>query len=58
MINYSIGHHEEHFCETIFEFGLVVQKEMPFKDILCSRTLAALLSSIAEPFVQFWKRAL
>ena len=34
MINYSIGHHKEHFCEIILEFGLVVQEEMPYKDIL------------------------
>ena len=54
MINYSIGHHGEHFCETIFEFGLVVREEMPFKDI----PYLELWQHSAEPFVQYWKRAL
>ena len=33
LCNFGRMHHEELFSEVIFEFGPVVQEEMPFKDI-------------------------
>ena len=36
-----------------FQFGPVVQEEMPLKDFL-SRALAVPLFSGPEPFAQFW----
>ena len=31
--NFARGPYNNHLCEIIFEFGPVVQKNMPFKDI-------------------------
>ena len=40
----------------IFDFGLIL-KDMLFKDFLFL-AMAAILSVVAEPFGQFWRRAL
>ena len=31
LCNFGRGHYGEHFCENIFKFGSVIQKEMSFK---------------------------
>ena len=43
-------HHEEQFCEIIFEFGPVDQEEIRLKKIL-SRALVSPLFGGLEPFV-------
>ena len=47
-------HHEEYFCEIIFEFGSVVQYVGVIQIYFLSRALVAFLFSTAKPFVQFW----
>ena len=32
LCNFGKGHHEEQFCEILFEFGQVVQEKMSSKD--------------------------
>ena len=52
LCNFDRVYHEEQFCEIIFEFGPVVQEELPLKHLLPRALLAALFSG-PEPFVQF-----
>ena len=60
LCDFGKGHYEKQFFKIIFDFGPVVQEGMSFKDISyleiwqpLSGALAALLSSGAEPLVQF-----
>ena len=50
LCNFSRGYYGEQFCDILFEFGPVVQEEMPFKDIL-SGAQVAFSFSVAKPFV-------
>ena len=54
--NFGRVHHEEQFCEIILNLGLWFRRCL-LKDFL-SGAMMALLLGRAEPFMQFWKRAL
>ena len=52
LYNFGRGHHEEQFCEIIFNFNQPIFNLKSLKDL--SRALAALMFSGVEPFLQFW----
>ena len=56
MCNFGREHHEEQFCEIILNLDHWFRR-CHLKDFL-SRALEALMFNGAEPFMQFWWKAL
>ena len=57
LCNFGRGHQEEQFCEIILNLDQWFKRRCRLKCFLTG-ALAALLFSTAEPFKQFWYRAL
>ena len=57
LCNLSRVYPEEQFCDFLLNLGQWFRRSCGLKDYL-SGTLVALLFSGAEPFMQFWKRAI
>ena len=53
-----LGDFGESLMRNICDFGPVVWEEISFKRFLLFLTMAAILLGGAEPFTQFWWRAL